>query len=100
MPVLFIARDGEAMFPLLLIDNQMGGYIAITHLIQSRHRKIVCITGTVGSIVGAARLLGYQNSLASAGIEISPDLLIEGVYESQKAFDSTVALIRSDVNFN
>lgn len=99
-PVLFVARDGNGVYPSLLIDNQMGGYIATNHLIQLGHTDIVFVTGTEDSLDGAERLVGYKNSLAGAGIDFNSSLVIEGAYESQKAFDSMSKLIKQGQSFS
>ncbi|MGF1696265.1 substrate-binding domain-containing protein [Vibrio lamellibrachiae] len=99
-PVLFIARDGGSSYPSLLIDNQMGGYIATNHLIQLGHKEIVFVTGTEGSLDGAERFIGYKQSLENAGIEFNSNLVIDGAYESQKAFDSMSELIEQGASFS
>ncbi|MCK6262959.1 substrate-binding domain-containing protein [Vibrio sp. ZSDE26] len=99
-PVLFIARDGNGIYPSLLIDNQMGGYIATNHLIQLGHTDIVFVTGTMGSLDGAERFVGYKQSLENAGIEFNSNLVIDGAYESQKAFDSMSELIEQGASFS
>ncbi|MDR9827201.1 substrate-binding domain-containing protein [Vibrio sp. FNV 38] len=98
-PVVLVGRDGEDMFESLLVDNQLGGYIATNHLIQQGHTDIVHVLGTKSSTDAAQRHIGYKNSLEAAGIEYRQSLVIDGAYESQKAFDAINQLIRKKQSF-
>ncbi len=99
-PVIFVGRNGEGMFESLMVDNQLGGYIATNHLLQLGHRNIVHVQGYGDRIDAKQRLLGYQHSLEAAGIAFRPELVIEGAYKSQQAYDSTLQLIKRKQSFS
>ena len=56
-------------FGLVMVDDQLGGRIATTHLVETGHRTIGFLTGPPTSHSGRQRLTGYQEVLASKGIE-------------------------------
>jgi LacI family transcriptional regulator len=65
----------------ICIDNELGGYLAVEHLIKNGHRKIGCITGQLSKVDSRDRLQGYRNALNKYGIEYDANLVIEGRYD-------------------
>jgi DNA-binding LacI/PurR family transcriptional regulator len=51
------------------IDNRTGGYQATSFLLEQGHRRIATITGPLGWNAARARLDGYHDALAAAGID-------------------------------
>jgi DNA-binding LacI/PurR family transcriptional regulator len=49
-------------------DNRGGGRLAAEHLIGLGRRRIAALTGALDTYVGAARLRGFQDALAVAGL--------------------------------
>ena len=51
-PVVLLERDaGGTSFPSVKIDNRMGGYEAVKHLIQQGHKRIAHVTGNMRSSI-------------------------------------------------
>jgi DNA-binding LacI/PurR family transcriptional regulator len=50
-------------------DHEYGGYIATQHLIEVGYRRIGCIHGEKGNLVGYLRYKGYIRALQEAGRE-------------------------------
>ena len=63
------------------IDNELGGYLATSHLLESGHSKIACVTGQLGKIDSRDRLQGYRNALAEFGIPYDASLIEEGRFD-------------------
>lgn len=94
LPVLLVLREQEGIFPVINIDNELGGYVATTHLIQRGHRNIVHVRGAEDNIDANQRFAGYKRALASAGIKYDPRLVIDGAFESQLAMESMMKLCK------
>lgn len=62
----------------VLLDNIRGGRECVRHLIQSGHRRIAIITGSLELQTARERLQGYEEALKEADIEIDPKLVLEG----------------------
>jgi LacI family transcriptional regulator len=82
-PIILVARHSEALAARCIeVDNFKGGYAATQHLIERGHRNIAHITTPNGSRVTAndvaLRLAGYKQALCDAGIDVDPQLIVEG----------------------
>ena len=68
------------------VDNQHGGHLATTHLIQRGHRRIGYVSATASTRGGgpadhsddAERLAGYRQALDESGITFDPALVVHG----------------------
>jgi LacI family transcriptional regulator len=63
---------GTSIVGAVLLDDEMGGKIAASHLTHRGHRFIGYLSGPVNSFSGQRRGRGYLSALASAGIETQP----------------------------
>ena len=63
------------------VDNREGGATATRHLLARGHRRIGLILAVDGSGPSDHRLLGYQDALAEAGIEVDPDLVVHAEWD-------------------
>ena len=99
LPVLLLFREPEMLLPNINIDNELGGYLATTHLIQNGHRKIVHVKGIEKNIESIKRFVGYKRALATAGIKFDSDLVIDGDFELKAAMENTCELINKGHEF-
>ena len=60
------------------IDNILGGFLAVEHLVRLGHRRIGVIGGSSESSVGFERLEGGKKALSSYGLEVKTDYILEG----------------------
>jgi LacI family transcriptional regulator len=60
------------------IDNILGGFLAVEHLIRLGHQRIGVIGGSSESSVGFERLEGGKKAMASYGLETMGDYFLEG----------------------
>jgi len=60
------------------VDNQHGGYLATSHLIERGHRCIGYVSGPADHSDDAERLAGYRQALDEAGIPFDPALVVPG----------------------
>ncbi len=65
----------EAGVSFVDVDNVGGAREATRHLVDTGRRRIATITGPQDMGVGIARLTGYREALATAGIEVVDDLI-------------------------
>ncbi|WP_428241108.1 LacI family DNA-binding transcriptional regulator [Gynuella sp.] len=56
--------------------NRMGGYIAVRHLLERGHRRILNLTFSQRLTI-RDRQAGYHKGLKDAGIEVDDDLVVE-----------------------
>jgi LacI family transcriptional regulator len=60
------------------VDNILGGFLAVEHLIKLGHKRIGIIGGSSESSVGFERLEGGKKALAAYGLEMKSDYFLEG----------------------
>jgi DNA-binding LacI/PurR family transcriptional regulator len=74
-------------------DNRGGARLAAEHLIGVGRRRICTITGVLDTHVGAARLLGFQEALAVAGLPAS--MVAEADFTEESGYLAMVRLLGS-----
>lgn len=69
------------------VDNILGGYLAVEHLIRLGHRSIGVIGGSSESSVGVERLEGGKRALQTYGIVQREDYFIEGNFLKTSGYE-------------
>lgn len=75
--VLLDAASDRAELPSVVPDEVGGAEAAVDELLAHGHRRIGFITNEDDVPATHGRLEGYRNSLARAGIELDPDLVLD-----------------------
>lgn len=77
-PVLLMnggaAEDGR---PSIVVDNHGAAVAAVEHLIATGRRRIAHIAGPAGNLEAEARLAGYLDAMAAAGL---PTMVVDGAF--------------------
>ena len=81
---LVLRTDGVS--PSALGDDEVGGYLAVRHLIDLGHRDIAVVTGPSFTSTGIARLAGARRALEEAGIEPREEWLIAAGYGIENGY--------------
>ncbi|WP_019616544.1 LacI family DNA-binding transcriptional regulator [Psychromonas ossibalaenae] len=80
----------------ICIDNELGGYLATKHLLESGHIKVACITGQLSKIDSRDRLQGYRNALTEYGIQYDASLIAEGRFDHDGNHEKVRRLLDRD----
>lgn len=83
-------------WPAEVPDNKGGARVATDHLISLGHRSIAFLDGPPALVTSRERLLGYQEALNVAGIELVPQLVECGRYSAEGGAEATTRLLDSD----
>jgi LacI family transcriptional regulator len=67
---------GDAMSSVI-VDNEVGGYLALEHLHSLGHRKIAFIRGPKGLFDSSPRWRGVRNCAKERGLELDPRLIVD-----------------------
>ncbi|MBC8059102.1 MAG: LacI family DNA-binding transcriptional regulator [Clostridiaceae bacterium] len=71
-------EEYSTKFHRIMVDDEMGGYMATKNLIDSGHRNIAIATGRIGTNgVNFKRFEGYKRALDEAGIPLNTKIIIE-----------------------
>lgn len=81
VPVVLVnnhnAQSGRYTFSVS-VDNQHGGGLAASHLIERGHRRIAYVSGPADHSDDAERLAGYRQALDKADIPFDSSLIVPG----------------------
>jgi LacI family transcriptional regulator len=80
----------------ITIDNQGGGYQAMSHLIELGHRRLAVITGHPGQTAARERLSGAQTALADAGLPAEALTIINGDFQTPSGYRAMKELLTHD----
>ena len=73
IPVVIVDRFAPEMeLDQVITDNDLGGWLATSHLISLGHKDIACIAGKPQYTPNAERLNGYMRALSEKNFEINP----------------------------
>lgn len=82
--------------PTIHIDNEQAANRATEYLISLGHRAIATLSGPGGNPICKDRLSGYRRGLASAGIEVQPDWILEGDFSFHSGYEQGRILLQRD----
>ncbi|HEX7714829.1 MAG TPA: LacI family DNA-binding transcriptional regulator [Bacillota bacterium] len=87
--VLIDSYINDKYFYRVGIDDAYGGYLATKYLIDSGHRNIALITGSIKKDgVVEKRFLGYKKALEEAGLFYNPDYVFESSVSYQHGLET------------
>jgi LacI family transcriptional regulator len=75
------------------VDNLMGAFTAVSHLIRQGRRRIATITGRQDMIAGIQRQQGYRDAMQAQGLPIDESLIINGEFEAETAYKAMQTLL-------
>lgn len=91
VPVLFLDVSPEAQVQSLVFDAGQGARLGAEHLIALGHRHIALLSGPDSSVSSRARLNGWQESLAQAGVE--PCAVAHGDWSAASGYEKAHQLL-------
>jgi LacI family transcriptional regulator len=100
LPCIAVGRkidDWESQ--CLYVDNEEGAFQAANYLIGLGHQKIAHITGIKDHPDSIQRLKGYTRALSEASIQLDPDLICEGQFDSESGVEAIETLLSRGKHF-
>lgn len=82
------------------LDNEHGGYIATTMLLEMGHRRIAYVSGPLAWGDASARLDGHRRALKEYGQELDERLVIESNFHEVGGSEAMAELLRRDIPFS
>lgn len=92
-PVVVIDDQEQVLVvPWVSAENEDGAYMAVRHLVRLGHRRIAHIQGPLKHLCSRERHEGYCRALREQGIEIDPQLSIEGDFREGTGYQAALTL--------
>lgn len=87
--VLIDSYINDESFKKIRIDDELGGYLATSHLIEKGHTNIGLVTGMIRKDgVVEKRYLGYKRALQEANIFYDHDHVLEGLVSYEFGYEA------------
>ena len=93
-PVVMACEWMGGDLPSVRVENGRGAATAVAHLAQLGHRAIGHVTGPRGNVLTESRLEGFRVGLASMGLPLRDDWVLEGDF----SMDSGAAAARHRID--
>jgi DNA-binding LacI/PurR family transcriptional regulator len=84
VPVIVVGVAGHGNLCGVMLDQKLGARLAVAHLISLGHQRIGHVSGPLDWIDGQARVDGWREELAEAGL--GDDLLVEGDWSAGSGY--------------
>lgn len=76
IPVVFFDRIcPDILTDRVIIDDELGGFMATEHLINCGYRTVAHFSAPQNLLIGQGRLAGYKRAHRQYGIPLNPDLV-------------------------
>lgn len=84
VPVVVVGGAGDGRLSGAMVDQKLGARLAVAHLVSLGHERIGHVSGPLDWIDGQARVDGWREELAAAGL--AADLLVEGDWSAGSGY--------------
>lgn len=84
--IISAASDPDDGLPCVFLDDRDAAYAVTEHLIQLGHQRIGFLWGGRSHRSSSERYQGYADALREYGIELNPDLVVDGDYAFDDGF--------------
>jgi LacI family transcriptional regulator len=94
IPVVLIGSQiDHPEIDVVSVDNTMGAYDAVNHLIDLGHRRIGLVGGPRSASSGEQRFRGYIRALTDQGLPIDEALITEGPFTNEGGYECMKQLL-------
>ena len=82
IPIVYLTMEPRKNVSVVLINNYMGGCMAMSHLLDQGYRHIGHISGPLGWWEARQRMKAWKDTLKEAGIGFQENFWVEGNWSS------------------
>jgi len=93
VPVFVIDTDSPRFLRTVRIDYQQRIRQAVQHLAALGHVRIAFISGPARLKTAAMRKNAFQECMEEIGLEVSPEMLVQGDHTMEAGMEATSAVI-------
>jgi LacI family transcriptional regulator len=77
----------------VMIDEYQAAYDMTQHIVGLGHKRIGFIIGNPHQTASGQRLQGYLDAMTAAGLEVTDDLVMQGLFTYRSGYDAAVRLL-------
>ena len=82
IPIVYLAMEPKKNISTCLVDNYLGGRMAMSHLLEQGYRHIGHISGPLDWWEARQRIASWKDALNEAGLEVRDEYCVEGNWSS------------------
>jgi DNA-binding LacI/PurR family transcriptional regulator len=82
IPVVYLTMEPVETLPVVSVDNELGGKLAVSHLLEQGYKHIGHISGPMDWWEARQRMSSWKETLAVAGLEARNEYWTEGNWSS------------------
>src|ERR1700730_14730124 len=94
LPLVLVNRRAGSLAPSVTVDDALGMRLAARHLLDLGHTTIAYVSGPPDADTAQRRLDGYLTELRRAGVEPSPERIVESSYDEESGFEAVGELLK------
>lgn len=98
--VLLDRRMEDAPYSTVLVDNELGAFMAVDHLIKQGRRHIAILRGKPESPTSMERVKGAMKGLTDHGYSLEENLILTGYFTFEGGYQGIERLIDSGQSFD
>jgi len=97
IPLVLLDRCfDELQTNAVIVDNYLGAYNAVQHLIENGHKRIAIIQGLPNTYTNNERVTGYKMALKDNKIPIDENLIVGNDFRKENGYIETKFLLNID----
>lgn len=101
IPLVLFDRTADVLdVSHVILDDYLGAYQAVDHLIKNGCRRIVHFTNVQRINIYRERKRGYEDALKANGLEVDPSLILYGNMQLEDGRRLTEEIIQKKVDFD
>ncbi len=101
IPLVLFDRTADVLeVSHVILDDYLGAYQAVDHMIKNGCRRIVHFTNLQRINIYTERKRGYEDALKANGLQVDPDLIVYGSMQLEDGRKLTEELIQKNVDFD
>jgi LacI family transcriptional regulator len=93
IPFVVHGRHEDPQVSFVEVDNEMGAYTAVTHLVRLGRRRIALITGPSTSPAAEDRKRGYLKALHERMVRVDESLIVQGDFTETSGYEGMRRLL-------
>ena len=93
VPIVYLTMEPQEDISVVSVDNQLGGRLATSHLIEQGYRNIGHIAGPLDWWESRQRFAGWRDALLQAGCDYQENHWVEGNWSSASGAQAAEKLL-------
>jgi LacI family transcriptional regulator len=93
IPFVVHGRHEDPQVSFVEVDNEMGAFTAVSHLVRLGRQRIALITGPSASLAAEDRKSGYLKALLERRVSVDEDLIIHSDFTENSSYEAMQRLL-------